>query len=69
MRQLFPDPKDVPVGKQLYTKVTVIESGTLEEDVFETCTLLSETYYKVDFSPSKKYFKPGFPYTLKVYHF
>ena len=43
------------------------EAGTGEKrQAVAMDTFFANPYYKIGFSGSKKYFKPGFPYTLGV---
>jgi hypothetical protein len=52
---------------RLYVKVTVTETALMESQTYEdTSTFISHPYYVIDFLSSKKYFKPGFPYTLQA---
>ena len=56
-----------PDGSRLYLEVNVTEAGTGEKrQAVAMDTFFANPYYKIGFSGSKKYFKPGFPYTLGV---
>ena len=56
-----------PEGSRLYLEVSVTETGTGEKrQAVAIDTFFANPYYKIDFSGSKKYFKPGFPYSVKV---
>ena len=56
-----------PKDKRLYVSLNVTEAGTGENDtIVDTSVFLAKSYYDIDFSAADQYFKPGFPYTLKV---
>ncbi|KAI8750774.1 BgC3-1.p1, partial [Biomphalaria glabrata] len=64
---LFPTNESFNGVKRLYVQVNVTETATQETITIEdTSTFVSHPYYEVDFTPSKTYFKPGFPYTVHV---
>ncbi|XP_059170482.1 complement C3-like, partial [Physella acuta] len=53
--------------EKLYVNVNVTESATLENfTIVDTSTFIAHPYYIVSFTQSKKFFKPGFPYTFQV---
>ncbi|XP_059151814.1 complement C3-like isoform X2 [Physella acuta] len=53
--------------EKLYVNVNVTESATLENfTIVDTSTFIAHPYYIVSFKQSKKFFKPGFPYTFQV---
>ena len=67
MPNVFPTEQVFPKGKRLYVSVNVTEKGSGENDtIVDTSTFISHPYYKIDFDRADQYFKPGFPYTLKV---
>lgn len=56
-----------PDGSRLYVAVNVTEAGTGENSTaVDIGTYFANPYYKISFTGSKKYFKPGFPYTMVV---
>ncbi|CAL1534288.1 unnamed protein product [Lymnaea stagnalis] len=64
---LIPNPLRYDDDRRLYVYVNVTEGATLENyTIVDTSTYISHPYYVVDFTSSKKYFKPGFPYTLQA---
>ncbi|BFZ05536.1 hypothetical protein BsWGS_08575 [Bradybaena similaris] len=64
---LLPKNLEYTRDTRLYVKAIVTESASQESYVYEdTSTFITDPYYEVDFKPSKKHFKPGFPYTFQA---
>lgn len=56
-----------PDGSRLYVSVNVTEDGTGEVGrALDMDTFFANPYYQISFEGTKKFFKPGFPYTLVV---
>ncbi|KAK3720953.1 hypothetical protein RRG08_047519 [Elysia crispata] len=66
MTEVFPDQEFLDYSL-LYVSLNVTEAGTGENDtIVDTSVVLSHPYYEIDFSAADQYFKPGFPYTMKM---
>lgn len=59
--------ENLPVRRQLYVTVNVTEYGTGENaSAVDLGTYYDDPLYNIDFSETKRHFKPGFPYRFVV---